>query len=86
LNECQTKVLEITNILNKQNEHLLKIEVLKREVGDNLRYRESQQKVQELNEKIVELESQISQYDIETYTDNLEVLNKKKEELLNEVC
>lgn len=86
MNECQTKVLEITNILNKQNEHLLKIEVLKREVGDNLRYRESQQKVQELNEKIVELESQISQYDIETYTDNLEVLNKKKEELLNEVC
>jgi len=84
LKECQSKILEIRNILSKQNEHLLKVEVLKREVEDNIKYREIQQKLQSLNQKINELESKISHYDIETYTDNLIMLNNKKKELLNE--
>jgi len=63
----------------------LKIEVLKREVEDNIKYREIYQNLQKLNKKQAELESKISQYDIETYTDNLNMLNEKKKELLNEV-
>ncbi|ORX56659.1 hypothetical protein BCR36DRAFT_165343 [Piromyces finnis] len=84
LKECHTKILEISNVLSQQNEHLLKIEVLKREVEDNIQYRSIQQNLHNLNKKKVELESKISQYDIETYNDNLIMLNEKKKELLNE--
>jgi len=84
LKDCQSKILEITNKLSTQNEYFLKIQVLKREIEDNIKYRTIQNKLQIINQKKVELESKISHYDKETYSENLRILYQKREELLNE--
>jgi len=84
LKKCQNTITKITNILSTQKDRLLKIELLKREVEDNIKYRSIQNEINDLNQKNIELNSKIAQHDIDTYNDNYKILNKERDKLLNE--